>query len=301
MRILDLSELKNYKENSCVTIGFFDGLHLGHKKIINSLINNEKNNNLKSVVITFSDDVLSYFKVSNPIFPLKNKIEFFESLNIDYLLVLSIKDNFVNLDANSFLNKILKPLNCKKIVCGNDFSFAKNKEGNTEFIKNNTNIDIEIVDDVYFNNNKVSSSYIRMLLLNGKVDIANKLLLHPFFIESKVIKGKQIGRTINFKTANLEINDSCYLLKNGVYFGKIIVLNKEYEALINVGINPTINDENNLKIEANILNFNEDIYDDKITAIFTLFKREELKFNSLIDLKNQIEKDYNDLLKYLKM
>ena len=301
MRILDLSELKNYKENSCVTIGFFDGLHLGHKKIINSLINNEKNNNLKSVVITFSDDVLSYFKVSNPIFPLKNKIEFFESLNIDYLLVLSIKDNFVNLDANSFLNKILKPLNCKKIVCGNDFSFAKNKEGNTEFIKNNTNIDIEIVDDVYFNNNKVSSSYIRMLLLNGKVDIANKLLLHPFFIESKVIKGKQIGRTINFKTANLEINDSCYLLKNGVYFGKIIVLNKEYEALINVGINPTINDENNLKIEANILNFNEDIYDDKITAIFTLFKREEVKFNSLIDLKNQIEKDYNDLLKYLKM
>lgn len=140
-----------------------------------------------------------------------------------------------------------------------------------------------------------------MLLLNGKVDIANKLLLHPFFIESKVIKGKQIGRTINFKTANLEINDSCYLLKNGVYFGKIIVLNKEYEALINVGINPTINDENNLKIEANILNFNEDIYDDKITAIFTLFKREEVKFNSLIDLKNQIEKDYNDLLKYLKM
>ena len=301
MRILDLSELKNYKENSCVTIGFFDGLHLGHKKIINSLINNEKNNNLKSVVITFSDDVLSYFKVSNPIFPLKNKIEFFESLNIDYLLVLSIKDNFVNLDAKSFLNKILKPLNCKKIVCGNDFSFAKNKEGNIEFIKNNTNIDIEIVDDVYFNNNKVSSSYIRMLLLNGKVDIANKLLLHPFFIESKVIKGKQIGRTINFKTANLEINDSCYLLKNGVYFGKIIVLNKEYEALINVGINPTINDENNLKIEANILNFNEDIYDDKITAIFTLFKREEVKFNSLIDLKNQIEKDYNDLLKYLKM
>ncbi len=301
MRILDLSELKNYKENSCVTIGFFDGLHLGHKKIINSLIKNEKNNNLKSVVITFSDDVLSYFKVSNPIFPLKNKIEFFESLNIDYLLVLSIKDNFVNLDANSFLNKILKPLNCKKIVCGNDFSFAKNKEGNIEFIKNNTNIDIEIVDDVYFNNNKVSSSYIRMLLLNGKVDIANKLLLHPFFIESKVIKGKQIGRTINFKTANLEINDSCYLLKNGVYFGKIIVLNKEYDALINVGINPTINDENNLKIEANILNFNEDIYDDKIIAIFTLFKREEVKFNSLIDLKNQIEKDYNDLLKYLKM
>ena len=175
MRILDLSELKNYKENSCVTIGFFDGLHLGHKKIINSLIKNEKNNNLKSVVITFSDDVLSYFKVSNPIFPLKNKIEFFESLNIDYLLVLSIKDNFVNLDANSFLNKILKPLNCKKIVCGNDFSFAKNKEGNIEFIKNNTNIDIEIVDDVYFNNNKVSSSYIRILLLNGKVDIDNKL------------------------------------------------------------------------------------------------------------------------------
>ncbi len=301
MRILDLNELKNYKENSCVTIGFFDGLHLGHKKIIDSLINNAKNNNLKSVVITFSDDVLSYFKVSNAIFPLKNKIEFFEELNIDYLLILSIKDDFINLDANSFLNKILKPLNCQKIICGNDFSFAKNKEGNINFIKNNTNIDIEIVDDVYFNNNKVSSSYIRNLLKDGKIDIANKLLLKPFFVESKVIQGKQIGRTINFKTANLEINDSCYLLKNGVYFGKIIVLNKEYDALINVGSNPTINDEKSLKIEANILNFNEDIYDDKIIAIFTYFKREEVKFNSLNDLKKQIEKDYNDLLKYLNM
>lgn len=301
MKILDLKELKNFKENSCVTIGFFDGVHLGHKKIIDALIDNSKKNNLKSVVITFSDDVLNYFKVSNAIFPLNSKIELFLKLNVDYLLILSIKDNFIDLNASSFLNKILYPLNCKTIVCGNDFSFAKNKEGNIDFIKNNTAIDIKIVDDVFYNNYKVSSTYIRDLLKNGKVDLANKLLLTPFFIKSKVIKGKQIGRTINFKTANLEINNSCYLLKNGVYYGKIIVLNKEYNALINVGSNPTINDEKSLKIEANILNFNENIYDDEIIAIFTYFKRDEVKFASLNSLKEQITKDYNDFIKYLNM
>ena len=296
MKILDLKDLKNLKKNSVVTLGFFDGIHKAHEVILSSLVNISKENNYNSVVITFSDDILNLFKMSNNITSLNDKLEVFKNMDIDYVIVLKQSDNFMSLTAKEFINQYLKPINCKTIVCGSDFSFAKNKEGNINFIKENTDYNVILIDDIYDeNNNKISSTYIRKLLKEGNVSLANKYLYKNFKIDSKVISGKEIGRTIGFKTANLLINNQCYLLAHGVYFGTAIIDNKEYKAMINVGINPTVSDNNSLKVEVHILDFNDDIYQKNIKVIFDKFHREEIKFNSLDELKKQLISDFEKL------
>lgn len=295
MKILDLKDLKNFKDNSCVTIGFFDGIHVGHQSILNTLVNFGKSNNLKSVVITFDDSVLSLFKMSKNLMDINDKIAILDKLNVDYLIVLKVSDNFMSLCANDFKDLYLEKLNCKAVICGSDFSFAKNKEGNIKFIKENTNYKVIEVDDVYVNNDKISSTFIRNLLLEGKISQANELLFSPFKIKSNVVNGLEIGRTIGFKTANLKIRNQCYLLKHGVYFGKVNIDNHIYKAMINVGFNPTINDNENLKIEAHILDFNKLIYNEEIELTFLKYHRDEIKFDNLESLKKQLINDLNTL------
>lgn len=298
MKILDLNDLKNFSNNTCVTLGFFDGMHLGHQHIFNTLINECKTNNYKSVVITFDDSSLNLFKMTNNINSLEDKLSIFKDYNIDYVVLLKTKDNFMNLSAKEFINTYLEPLHCKCVICGSELTFAKNKEGNMEYLKNNTSYKIISVSDVYEEDIKLSSTYMRKLINEGQVDKANKFLYKPFSITSSVISGHQIGRSIGFKTANIKVNDSCNLLKHGVYFGKAIINNVTYKTMINVGINPTVNIDNNLKIEAHILDFNQEIYDDKITLIFDKYQRDEKTFDSLEELKSQLDKDLNELKHY---
>ena len=295
MKILDLNDLKNFSNNTCVTLGFFDGMHLGHQHIFNTLINECKNNNYKSVDITFDDSSLNLFKMTKNINSLEDKFAVFEQYGIDYIVLLKTKDNFMNLTANQFIETYLNPLNCKCVICGSELTFAKNKEGNMEYLLNNTDYKIISVDDVYVNDIKISSTYIRKLITQGQIDLANSLLYKPFSITSSVINGHKIGRSIGFKTANIKVNDSCNLLKHGVYFGKVIINNKYYKSMINVGINPTVNIDNNLKIEAHILDFDDEIYNDNITIIFNKYHREEISFKSLEELKKQLDNDLNIL------
>ena len=295
MKILDLKDLKNFTNNTCVTLGFFDGMHIGHQKIFDTLINKAKDNNYKSVVITFDDSSLNLFKMTKNITSLNDKLDSFGKYGVDYVVLLKTSDNFMNLTASEFIKQYLDALNCKCIICGSELTFAKNKEGNMQYLKDNTSYEIISVDDVYINDIKISSTYIRNLIKEGNVNLANSLLYKPFSITSNVIKGHRIGRTIGFKTANIVVNDSCLLLKHGVYFGKVVINNKYYKSMINVGINPTINIDNNLKIEAHIIDFNEDIYDDLIKIEFNCFHRDELKFDSLQSLKKQLDYDLNCL------
>ena len=298
MKILDLKDLKNLKDNTCVTLGFFDGMHLGHQKILSVLSTTAKENGLKSLVITFAEDVLNLFKMTKSIVSLEEKLSAIKSFNIDYVLVLKVEDNFMGLSAFAFKEQVLDMINTKYVICGTDFSFARKKEGNVEFLKKNSNYHIIQVDDVIIGNDKVSSTFIRNLILNGNVNKANQLLYKPFSINSYVVNGLKIGRNIGFKTANLRITDSCYLLKQGVYFGYITYKNKNYKTMINVGINPTINLNDDLKIEAHILDFSEDIYDEKITLTFLTYYRDEKKFESLDDLRNQLSIDAINLKKF---
>lgn len=296
MKKLDLKDLKNFNCKTCITIGFFDGIHLGHQEILASLVNFSNKNNLKSVVITFDNSISKLFKSTNNLMDFDEKLKILNNYKVDYICILNINDNFMSLSAQEFINNYLEKLNCKALICGNDFSFAKNKEGNIDYLKHNTTYDVIIVDDKYINDNKISSSYIRLLLNNGKIKEANELMFEPFKVKSLVIKGLQIGRTIGFKTANLLVNDSLCLLKHGVYFALAIVNNKKYKAMVNVGNNPTINSINdNLKVEVHILEFDDDIYNTYIEVIFYDYIRSEKMFSSLNDLKEQLIKDINKL------
>ncbi len=297
MKILDWKNLKVFKEKTCITIGFFDGIHKGHQLILNTLVKKAKERNIKSVVITFDETILAKFKMSQCISDMKMKLKAFEDYDIDYVLLLSKEDHFMNLSADEFIAQYLNRLNCQTMVCGHDFSFAAKKEGNINYLKQKTSYDIVVVDDVYLNQQKISSTYIRKLIAYGQIQNANTLTLYPFTLYSKVINGRKIGRTIGFKTANIQVNESCKLLKHGVYFGKVEIENVIYKAMINVGYNPTIKDDKILKVEAHILDFEKEIYDCPITLIFNVYHREEIKFTSLEDLKNQLTKDLEALRK----
>ena len=297
MKLIDLNDLKNFKDNSVITIGFFDGLHVGNQVIFNTLKSISKEKNYKSVVITFDESVLSLFKMSKQICSVSSKLQAMKENGIDYVLLLKVSDNFMSLSAFDFIERYLNPLNCKSIVCGSDFSFGKNKQGNIEFLRKHSDYEIVSVDDVIIDDKKISSTYIRNLLTNGEVKLANSLLYKNFNIESEIIHGKQIGRTIGFKTANLKVTDSIHLLKKGVYFGYAIIFNKKYKAMINVGVNPTIDDSNNLKVEAHILSFEDDIYLQNIDIEFLHYHRNEMTFNSLDELKKQLDIDKDILIK----
>lgn len=298
MKILDLKDLNHYDESSCVTLGFFDGIHLGHQAILSALINNAKSNNLKSVVITFDESVLQLFKMSKNIISINDKLAYLEELGVDYVLLLKTKDNFMGLSAIEFKEKVLDKLHTQILVSGNDLSFARKKEGNIKFLKENSDYVINVVDDVYVDNKKISSTYIRSLLINGDVSLVNKLIYKPFSITSNVIEGFKIGRTIGFKTANINVTSSCYLLKHGVYFGKIYIEDKEYKTMVNVGINPTINHNEDLKVEAHILDFDLDVYYKYVKLTLQTYYREEIKFERLEDLKYQLETDLCNLKSY---
>ena len=302
MKLIDLNDLKNYQTSSVITLGFFDGMHIGHQEIFKVVKNKAKEYNYKSVVITFDESVLSLFKMSKNINSVEDKLKIFEDLGIDYVLLLKVSDNFMSLSASEFIDLYLKQLNTKVVVCGSDFSFAKNKEGNINYIKEHTDYEVISVDDVIVNDHKVSSTLIRSLLNKGEVELANSLSYQDFSITSKVIQGKKIGRTIGFKTANVKVNNQVMLLDSGVYFGKVIIDNITYKAMINVGVNPTIIDgEDNIKVEAHILDFNDEAYDKDITVIFNKFHRKEIKFDSLELLKQQLINDAKLLDEIIKI
>ena len=196
MKLIDLNDLKNFKDNSVITIGFFDGLHKGHQVILSTLSSLAKKNNYKSVIISFDESVLDLFKMSKNICSVTQKLDSFKAFDIDYVLLLKVSDNFMGLSAKEFIDNYLEKLNTKIVVCGSDFSFAKNKEGNIDYVKKHTNYDIVSVDDEYVNDIKISSTYIRNLLNNGNITLANSLLYEDFNIVSKVIQGKKIGTLV---------------------------------------------------------------------------------------------------------
>lgn len=259
--------------NSC-TIGNFDGLHLGHQK----LIEDAKVNSFKSLVITFDD----IFK--DKIITLENKIKKIEEFEIDYLIILKFED-FKDMFHNEFV-KMLKKINVKRISIGKDFRFGFKKEG--DYIDLQNKFETYLIDEVEVNNEKVSSTLIRSKLKEGKIKEANELLGYNFFLTGEVKNGNELGRTIGFPTANLEVDT---LLNNGVYKTQTTVDDVLYNSITNIGYNPTFNEQKQLRIETNILDFNEDIYGKEIKVEFIDKIREEIKFQSKEHLQQQLNED----------
>ena len=293
--IKSINDIDNiYK--SVVTIGNFDGVHKGHQVLINEAVQFANKRNLKSVVFTFDNHPANYFEkkhVKN-IITNNEKINRIKNLGVDILVIIPFDSYMTKISPIEFIKGVLiDKLGAGKIIVGHDFTFARRKEGNTKLLKEMSSkygFELEIVNPIKVNDIRVSSTYIRQLVAEGSVDKVNKYLGYHCEIKGNVIKGKQLGRTIGFPTANIEINDDLLIPNNGIYVTKVYVHNDVYYGATNIGYNPTVNGDK-LSIETNILEFEKDIYGQIIKIEFLERIRDEKKFNSLEELKAQLKKD----------
>ena len=286
-------KINNNSEIVC--IGAFDGVHLAHQQ----LFRKTRDLNKKFDIVTF--DVLPkiYFNDSlKPIVSNKERNEIFETFSPQNLIHLNF-DQFNKISSEDFSKFLDENLGIKKIVIGKDFKFGNNRSGDVNFLidyfgENN----VYLLDDFLINNEKVSSTKLRYYLSTGEIDKANNLLGRDFSLSGNVIQGKQLGRELGFPTANLLLDEDVFLPTFGVYYGVIEVDTKKFNCIINIGLNPTVDTEDSVKIEAHILDFGDDIYQKDIKLFLKNFIRNEKKFNNIDELKNQIMKDIDSAKKY---
>ncbi len=259
------------------TIGFFDGVHLGHQKLLQEL---EKKDGTKAI-ITFDNTMGKEL-----IYTEAKKLSLLSKYDIDEIII--IKTNKLNLNYTyNFFNSFLLKLQIKNIILGEDFHYGKDVLGTTKTLKNDFNV--KVLKLSYLDNIKISSTIIRNELKLGNLNQVNKNLGRIYSIEGIVKKGKQIGRTINFPTCNvIPINN---LLKLGIYQTITIMDEEMHHSITNIGTRPTIDDNQKVIMETNIFNFNKECYGKRMEVYFISYIREIKKFNSLEELKEQIHKD----------
>ncbi|MEG1158528.1 MAG: bifunctional riboflavin kinase/FAD synthetase, partial [Christensenellaceae bacterium] len=275
------------KEKTAVAIGLFDGVHKGHKALINDL---EAQAGLKSLVYTF-DRKPNHFAYKN-IYTLDEKEQIFSSMGVDYFCLQKFDETFSNLTKEEFLKKVIYDFCAKHITVGFDFKFGKNAEGNIDFLQENCakyDYTLSVIPEISYEGIKISSSYIRSLLSEGNMQQAAKLLGRFYFINGTIVKGNHIGTKIGFPTANLSADK--LMPKYGVYATIAQIGNKRYRAVTNVGTKPTIKNDNIPNVETYILDFDEDIYDENLRVYFVQRVRREQAFATVDQLKAQIAID----------
>lgn len=299
--IKSLDEVINV-ENTVVTIGNFDGIHKGHIKLIKEAVKEAKTKNYKSVVFTFENHPMRYFRADSikHIITNEEKVKIFENLGVDIVFMIPFDEYMTKISATDFVKTILhEKLKCRMVIVGHDFTFARNKEGNASLLESlgkNYNIKVKVIEPIKIKGRRVSSSYIRNLINDGNVSEIKDFLGRNYFLEGEVIHARKIGRTIGFPTANLKAEDKLIIPKNGIYAVKVYIKNKVYYGATNIGYNPTVNGKA-LSIETNIIDFDEEIYGEIIKVEFLDRIRDEKKFNSLDELKSQLRKDVNFVYK----
>lgn len=294
-------------KKTTITIGTFDGVHLGHQSILIKLVDAKKLENYESVLITFFPHprmVLQQDASIKFLNTIEEKAELLEKFGIDNLIIHPFDAAFSNLSAEEFVKEILvDKLNLHKIIIGHDHRFGKNRTADINDLISfgkKYNFEVEQISAQEINEIAISSTKIRKALLESDVRLANDYLGYSYFISGKVVEGKKIGRTISFPTANIEIKENYKLLpKNGVYIVSSEIDGITYFGMMNIGKNPTIG-ENEQSIEVHFFELNRDVYNENLKISILEHIREERKFNSLSELQAQLEKDKSFSLDYIE-
>lgn len=270
-------------------IGFFDGIHLGHQHLIDTL-----KDNYAKAMITFDPDpfdILNFPKVRKHLISFDDKVHLCESYGLDFLIVVKTSKKLLDLSPEQFVDIILKPLNIHHLTCGYDFRFGKNASGDSNTLKRLLNCDISVVEKVDYYDDKVSSTRIKNLLTETDFNLAKYLLSRPYKLPGSVIEGRKQGRLIGYPTANLVPDAGYYLPHLGVYAGYAIYKNNIYPAMINIGHNETFNYVKGISLEAHLLDFNYFCYGENIDLYFVKYIRPNFKFNSKDELIKQLNVD----------
>ena len=279
-----------------IALGSFDGLHLGHMSLIDRTVQLAKENNAKSMVYVFQNHPLT---VINPeispklIMSNNTKIKLLEDSGIDIVNLVSFDKDFMKITPEEFIKNMVNFYNAKGIIIGFNYRFGYKNLGNAQMLERYSRVlgyKLYVCEAVSKNHELVSSSKIRHLIAEGDVVKARLLLGRPIAATGEVIKGKQLGRTIGFPTVNLNYNKGYILPKGGVYFTTIEYDNIIYKAITNIGYNPTV-ESGKLSVETYILGFDKQIYDEVIKINFIKRIRDEVKFDSIEQLKKQLEED----------
>ena len=298
--MVTVQSISNYdkKHLTAITIGTFDGVHIGHRKILERLINDAKKTGLRSTVLTFFPHprmVLQKDTEIRLLNTIQEKIKILEHIGLDCLIIHPFTLEFSRLSSTEFVRDILvNELKVKKIIIGYDHRFGRNRNANIQdlFAFGNTfNFEVEEIAAQEIDDVSVSSTKIRNALIEGDIKTANEYLGYNYMLTGDVKKGKGLGRQLNFPTANLFIEEEYKLIpKNGVYVVKSILNDKLYYGMMNIGFNPTV-DGSTKSIEIHFFDFNADLYEQNIQVDILERIRDEHKFNSLDELKAQLLKD----------
>ncbi|VXB40609.1 bifunctional riboflavin kinase/FAD synthetase [Chryseobacterium sp. 8AT] len=280
-----------------LSLGMFDGVHLGHKCIIDELKKVSSAHHLETAVLTFWPHPRFVFNPNEDLKllnTLDEKTLLMEKYGINNLFLKEFDDEFRNLTGEEFVRQILiEKLNVKYLIIGYDHSFGKNKSGNFELLQKlskELDFEVEQMEAINIHENNISSTKIRNALLAGNILEANEMLGYFYSVSGKVVHGKKLGRTIGYPTANIEAENIKLLPKKGAYIVEVFVDNQQYKGMLSVGTNPTVNGEK-LTVEVYILDFEGDIYDEKITVKFRDFLHEEIKFEGLEKLIERLDED----------
>ena len=302
----NLDDLPKF-QNAVITIGTFDGVHLGHQLIISTLITEANKANGESVIITFHPHprkvVSSLVTGISLINTLDERIELLSKTGVDHLVVVPFTEYFANQTAEEYIKYFLvEKFKPNTIIIGYDHRFGKDRTGNYLLMVQKAieyNYTLKEIPEHLLDAVKVSSTTIRNALLHGQIEEANKLLGYAFFFTGQVVHGNKIGRTIGYPTANLKShNEEKITLGDGIYAVYVTVVGKKYKGMLSIGFRPTVDGKKRVT-EVNIFDFDEEIYDQTIKVEIKKHLRQEVKFNSLDELKQQLHTDKENSLKCL--
>ncbi len=293
------------KEPTAVTLGKFDGLHRGHEKLMKALMEYSRQHELAAVAFTFDipprnrlEDITSKVLTTN-----EEKEYIFNTTGIDYLIECPFTTEVMSMEPKDFIAWMVKSLNMKCVVVGEDFHFGHRRAGDYHTLMQceaEFGYQTIVVDKIKDNNRDISSTYVREEITAGNLQKANELLGYHYFIKSDVVHGKKFGRTIGIPTINMVLPSHKLLPPKGVYVTEVIADDKKYIGVTNVGCKPTVSDSDMIGVETYIINFNQTVYGDSILVSFLMYVRPEIKFHSVDELKTQMEADIDFAKKYYK-
>jgi len=304
MQILsNLFEIKLSK-STIATIGTFDGIHIGHQKILNSLLRFAKENSLQSVVITFDPHprkIINKINSIELINTIEEKKEKLKTLGIDYLIIQKFDEKFSETEANKFVEILKNNINIEKLIVGYDHRFGKNRNADINDLKKygkELNFEVIEIDALEIQEVNISSTKIRLAIKDGNIRLANSYLGYNFFLSGEVVKGHSRGKKLGFPTANLKIDEDKIIPKNGVYLVKSIIDHKNIYGMMNIGYNPTFNNKSK-KIETHFFNINKNLYGKIIKIELLEYIREEKRFETVDDLIQRLKLDREKCLKLI--
>lgn len=293
--------------NAVVTIGTFDGVHIGHRKIISGIKELAESTGGETVILTFFPHPRMILHPEDEsiklITTIAEKAELMERLGVDHLIITPFSRDFSNQSAESYIRDVLVgKIGTKKIVIGYDHRFGKDRQGGFEDLQRLSPVygfDVVEIPEQDINEVAISSTRIRNALLSGDIHLANAFLGYPFFITGKVVRGDQIGRQLGYPTANIVVEEKYKLIPcDGIFAVTVIIADQKYKGMAYIGSRPTVNGLTR-NIEVNIFDFNEEIYNQTIRMEFHHYIRGDVKFSSLEELKVQLAQDKVDVLKVM--